>query len=216
MPKFQDLTGQNFGKLTVLELDNRRTQETKKSHWICKCDCGKITSVTAHNLKTGHTKSCGCLITNEQFITHGKSRTRLYNIWSGMKRRCYSPSTEHYNYYGGSGITICDEWRDNFQSFYDWSVSNGYSEELSIDRIDNSGNYCPSNCRWATKLEQARNKRNITHISVNGVVKPLYKWSEEYNIPIEVLRLRYKRGRKKGITDFTSKFLLPVGYYKKK
>ena len=125
--------------------------------------------------------------------THGKSYTRLFRIYSSMKQRCYCKSAKDYHNYGLRGIRVCDEWKSDFMSFYNWAMSNGYSEELSIDRIDNNGDYEPSNCRWATVKEQARNRRTNKNTSINGITKTAIEWAEISGIKKETLmsRLRY-------------------------
>ena len=134
----------------------------KRTRWVCRCECGSEVVVEAYSLKTGHTQSCGCFqreATSAANRTHGKRKTRLYRIWVCMKTRCYQKSYHAYRHYGGRGITVCDEWLNNFQGFYDWANANGYSDELSIDRIDVNGCYSPQNCRWVTMAEQNKNKR---------------------------------------------------------
>lgn len=151
-----DLIGKKFGKLTPIEY-------VAGSKWKCICECGKECVVQTCKLNSRHTTSCGCVKKNNHFV-HGKRKTRLYRIWANMKTRCLNPNDPHFERWGGRGITICQEWEHNFQAFYDWAISNGYSDDLSIDRIDVNGNYEPSNCRWATAKEQNNNKRNVKKV----------------------------------------------------
>lgn len=160
MPKLIDLTGQQFGWLTVVA---RAENIGRQTAWLCKCDCGNMKIAQGWNLKSGQTASCGCKNKERprtESITHGQSYTRLYTIWIGMKQRCHYHKHMHFKHYGGRGIVVCEEWKDNFEAFHDWAIQNGYSESLTIDRINVDGNYEPSNCRWATYSEQNKNRRN--------------------------------------------------------
>ena len=154
-----DLTGQRFGRLTVVSRAENRGNQTR---WLCKCDCGNEKIIAGNALKSGVTLSCGCYhkeVTGKIRRTHGGTGTRLHSIWQNMKARCYRESAREYENYGGRGITICDEWRNDYKAFHDWAVENGYADNLTIDRKNVNGNYEPSNCRWITNEEQQRNKR---------------------------------------------------------
>lgn len=156
----KDLTGREFGRLTVIE--RQGSNEKRHALWLCKCQCGNSKVISSQDLLEGNTNSCGCLRkekSRDLSHTHGMTNTRLYDTWRAMKARCYNPANPNYKYYGGRGITICDEWKNDFPKFHDWAMSHGYAEDLTIDRINNDGNYEPSNCRWATTAEQNKNKR---------------------------------------------------------
>ena len=157
-----DLTGRRFERFIVIKryLENDKQYDT---FWLCKCDCGNERIVSSKSLRNGMTKSCGCLnkeMTIERSTTHGLTNCRLFRIWMNMKTRCYNPNYKQRKDYGGRGICICGEWLSAFKCFYEWSMAHGYSDELSIDRINNDGNYEPGNCRWATIMEQRHNQRN--------------------------------------------------------
>ena len=189
-----NLTGKRFGKLVVIKTAGK----TKNGAylWQCKCDCGNEIIANVGNLKNGHTKSCGCLRVNRcktNFTKHGLEHTRLYGIWSDMRLRCYDEKNIAYHRYGGRGITICDEWKNDVKAFYDWATANGYKDSLTIDRIDNDGNYCPENCRWATVKEQASNRRSNILVTHNGKTQTMKKWANEVGTPYKVVWARMQK-----------------------
>lgn len=156
----KDITGQRFGRLFVVKMVDDRTK-CGEIKYLCKCECGNEKIIVGTSLKNGSSKSCGCILSEEtsrRSRTHGQSNTRLYRIWHGMLDRCNNHNRHEYKYYGGRGITVCPEWM-KFEPFYEWSISHGYSDDLTIDRIDNDGNYEPNNCRWVTMQVQTRNRR---------------------------------------------------------
>ena len=184
MSNFHDLTGQTFNRLKVIgRVPDKRTD----TYWLCECKCGNTTTVTSYCLKSGRIKSCGCL---RKEGTHGKSNTRLYKIWGNMKSRCYNPNSARFSSYGMRGISVCEEWKNNFQSFYEWAITNGYNDTLSIDRIDVNGNYCPENCRWATSKEQGNNKSDSRFLTYKGKTQTLAQWAEENGIKTTTLHAR--------------------------
>lgn len=196
---YDDLTWKKFGKLTVIKMAEKGKHGNMR--WICKCECGNITKpIFAGNLKRGLTLSCGCYH-NSKFLelvektkTHGMSSTRLYDIWIFMKHRCNNPNSRSYKDYGGRGIKVCEEWQNSFESFYKWSIENGYDDKLTIDRIDVNGNYCPENCRWATKKEQANNTRNNRMITAFGKTMTMHQWADYSGIRYQTIYRRLKDG----------------------
>ncbi len=158
----KNLIGKTYGRLTVISYSEKN--KYNRSMWLYKCECGNSKIISSNSLQQGHTKSCGCLdkekhISSPNRTTHGECGTRLYRIWQAMKNRCSNPNSPDYKrYYGGKGVTICDNWKYNYWTFRNWAVLHGYKENLSIDRIDPNGKYEPSNCRWATAKEQRHNQ----------------------------------------------------------
>lgn len=176
----KDITGQRFGRLTVLEYAG--TNNWHKSLWLCRCDCGNEKIIAGESLRRNRTRSCGCLdhekhLSSPNRKVHGMHGTRIYRIWKGMKTRCTNTNIPDFNLYGGRGIEVCGEWLNDFQAFYDWAMANGYSDDLTIDRIDVNGNYEPSNCRWVTIEVQANNKRNVKLYEYNGNIHSLSEWA---------------------------------------
>ena len=188
--KLKDLSGKRFGRLTVLCQDH--TDNYRKIYWKCLCDCGNISIVRGNALTTGNTQSCGCRVYESKNTKHGLKHTRLYRIWSGIKHRCYCKTSPYFYRYGGRGIVMCDEWRTDFMSFYNWALSNGYSEDLSIDRIDVNGNYCPDNCRWATAKEQSDNKRCNILVTLENETLDLQQWCDRIGIKRSTVNTRVK------------------------
>lgn len=191
---FQDLTGRRFGRLMVI---GRADDTAGHTAWMCRCDCGAVKTVLACNLKSGASKSCGCYRnkkTGDQFRKHGMRNTRLYQTWCGMRRRSFDKNDKSYPDYGGRGIVICDEWDGNFKAFYDWSMENGYADELTIDRIDNSKGYGPSNCRWATSIMQANNRSTSVFVEMHGEKRTVMEWCRLLNVNYGTAMTRRRRG----------------------
>ena len=202
-----DLTGQRFGRLTVVGIDDRGTRQT---YYNCVCDCGITKSIRGDGLKSGAVRSCGCLkreqnSKNLDRTTHGMSHTRLHDIWLGMKGRCYNPHDARYSRYGGRGIEVCREWQNDFGAFCEWAFNNGYSDNLTIDRINNDGNYSPENCRWATTEEQSKNRSTNIKITIGNATKTLSEWCAIFELDYQVIRDRYKRNGFKGVDDLFSR-----------
>ena len=197
--KIQDLTGKKFGRLIVIAQAEsyRKPSGQVVTRWICRCKCGNKVIVRATNLKIGNTNSCGCLksdVLRSNRVIHGLYNTKLYKTWSNMKQRCYNSNSDDYYNYGGRGITVCDEWLNSFQKFYNWSINNGYKEELTIDRINVNGNYEPIKCRWITNAEQQNNKRNNHLIEYDGKTQNIKSWCRELGLSQSTFYKRYGKG----------------------
>lgn len=188
----KDITGQKFGMLTVVRPSHKDSRN--EWHWLCKCDCGKLKTVSGNKLRSGNTKSCGCF--QESFRKsgirkiHGMTNSRLYVTWSNIKNRCYNAKNYEYKSYGGRGIRVCQEWLDSFPAFMAWAIENGYSDELSIDRIDVDGDYCPENCRWATVKEQSLNRRDNHLVTAFGRTMTIKEWADESGLKYDTIERR--------------------------
>lgn len=195
MPRPLDLIGEKYGRLAVLEkLSERRN---KSVVWRCQCDCGNVVDVTTGELRSGRHLSCGCYQrerASQAATIHGESRTRLYRIWCAMIKRCENENAEGYENYGGRGISVCEEWRRDYISFRDWAMSHGYSTELTLDRCDVNENYCPENCKWATRFEQMNNTRRTRFFEYNGETHSLREWSDITGMSFSLLKGRLQRG----------------------
>lgn len=200
MPSFKDLTGQRFGRLTVTEISKKVLSGKQfRYYWNCMCDCGNNIEVRTDCLTQGLVKSCGCLKKEQDRINltkhhrHKLSHTKLWDTYYGMKSRCYDKNDLHYSYYGGRGIIIGDEWLNSFDAFAQWSVKNGFSDNLQIDRIDNNGNYEPSNCRWVTLKENCRNRSTNVMIPYNNGYVTLVEYAEILGIPYKTAYSKYRK-----------------------
>ena len=184
MSSLIDLTGKRFGKLTIVEY-------LGKSYWLCKCDCGNKKVIYGNSLKRGLSDSCGCLKSERlknklriyKNLPYNKEQSRLHKIWQHMQSRCFNKNNNKYHLYGARGIKVCKEWI-HFENFYSWAINNGYKNDLTIDRIDNNGDYKPSNCRWITYKEQNRNRRNNRLITYNNQTKCISEWEEITGLPL--------------------------------
>lgn len=201
MSKMNDLTGQRFNRLSVIERDLTPQKGRKRAKWLCKCDCGKIISAVSTDLLRGHTQSCGCYQKSQasKSLTEikrksprfHKSKTKAYRIWHGMMRRCNNPATKFYSYYGGRGIKVCERWHD-YDAFIEDMGEPGLQDTL--DRIDPDGNYCPENCRWATMQEQNNNRRSTHFICYNDHTYSCKQFANEFGLSYYYVCGLYKRG----------------------
>jgi hypothetical protein len=193
-----NLVGQRFSRLTVLEFSHSwfdKKGRPKKAIWKCLCDCGTIKDVVGGGLTSGKTQSCGCLNrenTSKTFKTHGMTGSKEHAIWKAMRQRCINPNDAGYEKYGGRGIAVCERWMESFENFY--ADMSDKPPGKSLDRIDNEGDYCPENCRWADDIEQANNKRNTVWIPFDGKTLTFTGWSKETGLPRTTIVDRYYKG----------------------
>lgn len=197
--KLENLIGQRFGRLVVVS----RVSSDRYTKWHCKCDCGNECDVLASNLKNGHTQSCGCLQTETRKtnrLEHGYRHTRIYTVWSKIKGRCFNTKDPRYSSYGGRGIVMCDEWKDNPAAFIEWAYANGYDEnakygETTIDRIDNNKGYSPENCRIANETVQSNNRRTNRKITYKGETHTVAEWARILDVKQSTLITGLNDGR---------------------
>ena len=198
MGRVKNMAGHEFNGCRVLERSG--TNRDKKATWLCKCFCGKEFITTGKTIRQGDVKSCGCLrlsiIKKQGKLNkrHGETKTRLYSIWHGMKKRCSLEGETSYKHYGAKGIRVCEEWRDSFESFRDWSLANGYNDQLTIDRIDSNGDYEPANCRWTDWYGQARNRSNNVKVEYKGKMMTQGEVSELTGLSRQLIYYRTKHG----------------------
>lgn len=203
MPVKLNLLGNKFGRWTVIsEADPLITPSGNRfSRYLCRCDCGTERLITTNSLTSGRSKSCGCLhneisaaVCKNNFKSHGDTKSRLYSIYHGIKKRCINENAYNYRNYGARGICICNEWLDSWDCFKEWAYASGYNDTLSIDRIDVNGNYCPENCRWVDRVAQANNRRTSKNITYAGQTHTLAEWASILDIPYKKLYNRIRRG----------------------
>lgn len=194
MSNKKDLSGLRFGKLVVVEYTGNN--KSGRAMWLCRCDCGNYHKTLGKYLLNGDTTSCGChrarILSNtiKRHTSHKMSKTKLYTKWVSIKDRCFNPKNKAYQNYGGRGIRVCKEWAESFENFYEWAINSGYSEELTIDRIDVNGDYEPNNCRWADVKTQSNNTRRNHYLTYKGETKSLAEWAEIKKINYSTLRAR--------------------------
>lgn len=204
MAKSKDITGWIMSEHGIPDsrwtvLKKVESLDGKNSFYLCECSCEQHTQkiLARHSVVSGNSKSCGCLSiekASERASTHRMSGSRIHNIWKGMKERCYNPNHEQYKDYGGRGILICDEWKDDFLLFYNWAINNDYQNNLTIDRIDNNGNYEPNNCKWSTRKEQGNNQRTNHLLTYNNKTQTISQWADEVGLNNHTLQTRISRG----------------------
>ena len=194
MSKYIDLTGRQFGDWKVVRYAG--TTKNGQAKWMCECKCGTKRAVIGSNLRNRSSRNCGCIraekLKNKE-ETHKMSKSRLYNIWKEILQRTTNEKNKNYRYYGGRGIGICNEWRENFETFAKWSNENGYSPNMTIERRDNSKGYQPDNCYWATMKEQSRNKRSNHWLTYRGKTKTITDWAEDIGMKKTTLTNRINR-----------------------
>jgi hypothetical protein len=188
-----DLTGERFGRLTVLRREEKRPG-AHTAYWTCQCDCGTVKSVSTTALKGGYSQSCGCLRRELRRNSRHKN-PHLYQVWQDMRQRCTNPNNKYFGRYGGRGISVCAEWAEEYEPFYTWAVAHGYQSGLQIDRIDNDGDYTPDNCRWATAMENTNNRSVTRRITYQGETHTFREWAEITGIPARRIRSRYEAGK---------------------
>ena len=182
-----DLTGQRFGKYVVIALSE--PYKGRKDTWLCKCDCGNERIVYGFGLRNGRSTNCGCVRTK-----HGMSQSKLYRVYYLMCQRCHATYNKRYFDYGGRGIKVCEEWRNSFIVFSEWALQKGYQEGLTIDRINNNGNYCPENCRWVDRKTQQNNRRDNHLIEYRSETHTIAEWGDILNISPSLICDRLRRG----------------------
>lgn len=207
----EDIVGKKFGRLTVIKFIPKPEREDYRRQWLCKCECDNLVQVNGSKLRNGHTKSCGCL---ERELIGNVNRKykhkdlRLYRIWKAIQQRCSDVNGREYHNYGGRGIRVCKEWlnaKQGFDRFYEWAIENGYTNKLTIDRIDTNKGYSPENCRWVTNKTQQNNKRNNVILTYNGESHTMKEWSELLSVNYSTLRYHIYT-KKRNLTEYINNY----------
>ena len=196
------IIGERFGSLTVIDFVD--TKPGTGTHWLCECDCGNTKIVSKTHLRSGSTTSCDQCFrekARQRATTHGMTDHPLFSVWHNMHGRCNNPTYVGYGRYGGRGISVCEEW-DEFINFYEWAMSHGYERGLSIDRVDNDGDYCPENCRWTDMLTQGNNRGNNRHVTYAGETHTLAEWSRLLDVDYHALRFRISRNDMRDFEEY--------------
>ena len=188
------LENQTFGRLTVLDEVGRT--KSGGATWRCICTCGREVVVTSDALRSGKTRSCGCIKQEQRLSqkTHGETHSPIHNLWSGMRNRCNNPNNRKYERYGARGIRVCDEWDSSYEAFRDWCLANGYRRGLTIERLDVDGDYSPENCIFATQKVQQNNRSNNHRITYNGATRTMSEWADLLGMSYKMLEHRLNRG----------------------
>lgn len=207
-----DIVGKKFGRLMVIKFVPKPEREDYRRQWLCRCECGNLVQVNGSKLRSGHTRSCGCLekeVIGNVNRKYMYSDLRLYRIWRAIQQRCSDRKGREYHNYGGRGILVCAEWADNnsgFERFYEWAMANGYQSDLTIDRTDVNLGYSPENCRWITNKRQQNNKRTNVYLSYNGETHTMKEWSDILGVTYSKIRYHI-REKNRSITEFINNYV---------
>lgn len=200
---FDDITGQRFGRLTVIRFLKPEEREDWRRQWLCRCDCGKEVQVNSNNLRSNRTRSCGCLVSEKIGNLNKKYKytsKRLYSVYKGMMDRCYDVDHREYHNYGGRGIEVCEDWKSDYDAFADWAFKSGYDEnakygECTLDRENVDKSYSPENCRWITNQAQQNNRRDCIYATYKGETHTCMEWSKILGMTYNKVHYHLKRGR---------------------
>ncbi len=206
---WESCVGKRFNRLTVLKLAGKN----KHGHQLfeCKCDCGKVVVIEGTAVKNNRTRSCGCLqrdVVKKRCTIHGMTKTKLFGVWTTMNQRCSNPNTVSYDRYGAKGIYVCEEWKNDFVTFMNWSLKHGYRDGLSIDRIDNDKGYSPENCRWVNAYVQSNNRSNNRLMTLNGTTKNCKQWADYFGFNYKYFHEKCKKN------DWNLEKVLEIPYFK--